>query len=870
MPLSVYFGATLVAIGLLTHAPASTASMPSPRAASVDGEWYPIAPITPRASHAAILDPVRRRLIVIGGYGETYFNDVWELSLDGPPEWKLIVPSGTPPSPRYGHTAIYDPIRDRIVVFGGFGLGLISNETWELTLSGSPAWNRLVTPTSPPARANHVAIYDPVRDRMVVFGGTTTGSVVLGDVWALSLSGPPEWTALSPGGTGPVRSTSAAIYDPARDRMIVFGGWNGAGVQGDSWSLDFAPSPAWSTIIAGGGAPGPRQGASAIYDPVGDRMILLGGLSSAYPPYPMNQVWSLDLGSGGPTWSLHTTAGTTPTARFGQSAVYDPLGIRIVMFGGAAQFPTLNDVRDLDLSSPPSMTWVFITAARHPDLLGQKAALDPLRDRMVVVNYDSRVMSYDLAARSWSTWTSSGSPPPSLSWGYPSSDGERPDFSLIHDPVRDRLILFGGGTRHGVWTLTLGGTPTWSMLATVGTPPNASADHATIYDPVRDRMLVFGGIDQATGTLYNELWQLSLAGTPTWTQLATSGGPPDVRRKASAIYDPDHDRMVVFGGNGTVRHSPGGDASVLADLWTLDLSAPVPVWSPQPSAPSGRYGHTAVYDAARRRMLLFGGASYYFYYVTTEYPYNDVWSLDLSGAPAWTMLAPTGRLPLKRIAHSAVFDPRRDAMIVVAGEVSSNHSDYQPVSDPMTLIFGNAPTATAVSLVRLDANRDGVSVEWYSASGTTATVSRRRVDGPWDRRTDLVADGAGRFLFEDHDVLPGGRYGYRIEIHAAAGDVATGEIWVDVPREIALDLGGLTPNPGRGALSVSFASPTAGPATIELIDAGGRRVLQRRVAVAAGRHLLPLAPAGAVAPGTYFLRLRQGTAERTRRCTVLE
>ena len=48
------------------------------------------------------------------------------LSLAGTPAWSALAPSGTPPSWRYMHSAIYDPVRDRMVVFGGSSL----NDVW--------------------------------------------------------------------------------------------------------------------------------------------------------------------------------------------------------------------------------------------------------------------------------------------------------------------------------------------------------------------------------------------------------------------------------------------------------------------------------------------------------------------------------------------------------------------------------------------------------------------------------------------------------------------------------------------------------------------------------------------------------------------
>jgi hypothetical protein len=61
------------------------------------------------------------------------------------------------------------------------------------------AWNQLVAV----ARERHTAIYDPVRDRMLVFGGCDASLAPLNDVWALSLAGTPVWTHLAPSGTPP-------------------------------------------------------------------------------------------------------------------------------------------------------------------------------------------------------------------------------------------------------------------------------------------------------------------------------------------------------------------------------------------------------------------------------------------------------------------------------------------------------------------------------------------------------------------------------------------------------------------------------------------------------------------------------------------
>jgi hypothetical protein len=181
-------------------------------------------------------------MLVFGGAaGSTSsLNDVWALSLAGSPGWSALAPAGSPPDPRSEHTAFYDPVRDRMVVFGGTYLGERLNAWGALARAGSPAWSALGPAGFPPsARYGHTAIYDPVRDRMVVFGGFDRSS--RDDPWALSLGGSPTWRALAPVGTPPsARYGHTAIYDPVRDRMVVFGG-NDGGSRDDVWALGGGP-----------------------------------------------------------------------------------------------------------------------------------------------------------------------------------------------------------------------------------------------------------------------------------------------------------------------------------------------------------------------------------------------------------------------------------------------------------------------------------------------------------------------------------------------------------------------------------------------------------------------------------------------------
>ena len=230
-------------------------------------------------------------MIVFGGGA----NDVWALSLAGSPAWSQLAPAGTPPSPRSGHTAIYDPVRDRMVIFGGNSPSGDRNDVWALSLAGSPPWTPLPPAgTPPPPRSGPAAIYDPLRDRMTVFGGVLDG-FRFNDVWVLSLAGSPTWIPLAPGGTlPPTLSGHTAIYDLPRDRMVVFGGSSNSStaLPEDVWALSLA-APAWShPIPAGTPAYGPI-GHAAIYDPLRDRMLVFGGVDwgAVYHNQAMALVW---------------------------------------------------------------------------------------------------------------------------------------------------------------------------------------------------------------------------------------------------------------------------------------------------------------------------------------------------------------------------------------------------------------------------------------------------------------------------------------------------------------------------------------------------------------------------------------------------
>jgi hypothetical protein len=555
-----------------------------------------------------------------------------------------------PPPTRSTQAAIYDPVRDRMLVFGGSD-GLFRNDTWSLPLDGAAGWTPVATTGTPPSpRIRSGEIYDPVRDRLLVLGGVDATPQTVNDAWELSLGATPTWRRLLPFGHAPdVLQLGTVVYDTTRDRLLVLARDTDSTDVDNVWALSLTDPPAWTELLPAKNAPSQRIWDTAIYDAVRGSILALDG-SGSYSP--SEDAWEISLGDT-LVWSHLSPAGGLPVARTDAAAIYDATRDRMLLCGGFDFTLSRNDVWALRLSDPPLWTRLSPTGTPLNGRGGHTVVRDSRRDRLLVFG------GGNFGGLFGDTWALALADPPAWSKISPlhSPPDVRSGHTAIRDPRRDRMLVFAGATdgslTNDVWALSLADAPVWSQISPAGTPPIPRTGHTSVYDAAHDRMLVFGGT-RAT-TFLNDTWALSLADPPAWSQLLPAGNPPYQRSGHAAIYDAAHDRMLVFGG-GT------SDGSFLNDVWSLSLGD-APAWtqlSPAGATPIERVHPTALYDSLRARMLVFGG-------MANGVDLNDTWALSLGDSPAWTENTPAGSPPTGRSGHTAVYDPRRDRMLVFGG-----------------------------------------------------------------------------------------------------------------------------------------------------------------------------------------------------------
>lgn len=298
--------------------------------------WRKSAEIGPsaRARHVTAFDTKRRRLIVFGGRYRagtsgtyTVYNDTHalEVGLPAPDDhlWRQLTTRGTPPPGLSSSAGVYDPAGDRFLVFGGNesnnGLAFTPNSKVYALAFPDNTWSELVpTGGTAPGRLFHTMALDAMRNRLIVFAGGDANAFTgpfFNDVYAFELT-TRVWSRLPLSGIPPLgRIRPAAVEDPDRDRILVFGGHDDGqlGETNELWAINLAMNR-WDRVKTG------------------DTFLTPGAGMCDFPP------------------NFTTADLMSPERREGHVLVRAG-SLGALMFGGRSDCGTVNDVWKLDLSS---------------------------------------------------------------------------------------------------------------------------------------------------------------------------------------------------------------------------------------------------------------------------------------------------------------------------------------------------------------------------------------------------------------------------------------------------------------------------------------------------------------------------------------
>ena len=187
-----------------------------------------------------VYDAARGESILFSGLdpSEKPVNETW--SWNGS-EWKLL--SGEGPESRGHFGYVYDPNHEQILLYGGYA-STVTDEFW---VWKNNAWQEIDFPG--PGKLSHFGMaYDMNANALYIFGGATSTSTfasLINKTWVLRDG---SWHELSPLHSPGKRGSPAMGYDPLRKRIVLYGGFSSSRKDfGDTWEWD---GEQWACLVS--------------------------------------------------------------------------------------------------------------------------------------------------------------------------------------------------------------------------------------------------------------------------------------------------------------------------------------------------------------------------------------------------------------------------------------------------------------------------------------------------------------------------------------------------------------------------------------------------------------------------------------------
>ena len=280
-----------------------------------------------RYGHSAVaLDD--GRMLVFGGFNGSFLGDLLEYTpsrCDGdvcsPPVWQKLSCTGTPPCARDGHAAMLLPVGRTMLVIGGFDGKHCFNDvhaldtttmTWrQLAATGhgkdpaampAPRYLHSVAPCKAPQEA---------ASAFLMFGGYVDDGAApfSGEVWRFDMA---------------VAAQAAQEGGPGAE--------GGGGAQGGEGGGGGVARGVWRRLDASGDGPAPAFGQSAVADAAG-HVFVFGGFggqfSNAMHVFTHNASDEEDCGA----WARVGLKGELPSPRHKHTMVLSPQGRLVVFGG---------------------------------------------------------------------------------------------------------------------------------------------------------------------------------------------------------------------------------------------------------------------------------------------------------------------------------------------------------------------------------------------------------------------------------------------------------------------------------------------------------------------------------------------------------
>jgi hypothetical protein len=230
-------------------------------------------------------------LVVFAGQaGADFFNDLWAYD-PAANAWRELPGGAAKPVARYGSCAAIGPDGRLWISHGFTSEGQRFADTRAYDFPTATWTDETPAGDAPTQRCLHACWWTD-DGGLILYGGQTTGTTALGDLWRLAVGerpGTASWTQLEPSALPPPRNLPAAARWGAA--TLLFGGQSiDAGYLDDAWWL--ADDGTATPLQAGGIAPSARAGAELISDTASARLLLFGGRNGETA---LDDLWHLVL-----------------------------------------------------------------------------------------------------------------------------------------------------------------------------------------------------------------------------------------------------------------------------------------------------------------------------------------------------------------------------------------------------------------------------------------------------------------------------------------------------------------------------------------------------------------------------------------------